>query len=241
MPARGINTVSRGVGYCMGILVRLYRSSLGKKYIMGVTGLLLFGFVIAHMAGNLQIFLGPNPINEYAVFLKSKPLLLWSARLGLLALAALHITAGVQLALQNRQARQSRYEYFKVVAASFAARTILASGLVILAFVVYHLAHFTFGFVDPQYLRFEDPLGHHDVYRMMVAGFSNPLVSAFYIVATGLLCLHLSHGLSSTFQSLGLRSKKIFPVLDKLAKAAALVIFLGNSAIPVAILAGIIR
>ncbi len=223
------------------ILIRIWQSSLGKKYIMAITGLGLFLFVIVHLAGNLQIFFGPDSINGYAELLKSTPALLWGTRLGLLAVTLLHIITAIQLAVANRRARPVVYTNKKPVASSFANRTILISGLIILAFVIFHLSHFTLGFVDPQFLRFEDSTGRHDVYRMMVTGFSNPIVSIFYIVSMGLLLLHLSHGVSSIFQSLGLRSKKTFGFFDKLAKILALLIFLGNCSIPLAVLTGLVR
>jgi succinate dehydrogenase / fumarate reductase cytochrome b subunit len=225
----------------MNLLGALFRTSVGKKYVMAVTGLLLFGFVIVHMAGNLQIFLGPGPINSYAEMLKSKPALLWAARLGLLLTVILHLVAATMLVIENRRARGVGYSTGKPVASSFAARTIAITGIVILAFIIYHLSHFTVGLVDPQYLQLRDAEGRHDVYRMMVAGFSHPIVSAFYIFATGLLCLHLSHGVTSLFQSLGLRSHKTLGLLNRIASVAAILIFLGNSAIPLAILAGLIR
>lgn len=225
----------------MSNVTRFYRSSLGKKYVMALTGFALFGFVIAHMAGNLQIFLGRDSINAYAAFLKSKPELLWAARLGLLAVVILHITAAIQLAMQNRRARPVGYNENKVVASSLAQRTILMSGLIILAFIIYHLLHFTFGATNPEYLGYHDPAGRHDVYQMMIAGFSNVWVSIFYIVAMGLLCLHLSHGVSSMFQSLGLRRRAITRSINLFARTMALVIFIGNVAIVVAVLTRLVK
>ncbi len=225
----------------MSNVTRFYRSSLGKKYVMALTGFALFGFVIAHMAGNLQIFLGRDSINAYAAFLKSKPELLWAARLGLLAVAVLHVTAAIQLAMQNRRARPVGYNDNKVVASSLAQRTILMSGLIILAFIIYHLLHFTFGATNPEYLGYHDPDGRHDVYRMMIAGFSNIWVSIFYIVAMGLLCLHLSHGVSSMFQSLGLRRRAITRSINLFARTMAILIFIGNVAIVVAVLTGLVK
>ena len=224
-----------------GAMARLWRSSLGKKYVMAITGFGLWLFVIVHLLGNLQIFLGPGKINAYGALLKATPALLWSARIGLLFIATLHIVAAVQLSLANRRARPVGYEFKKPVASTFANRTMLVSGLIVLAFIVFHLAQFTFGWVDPQYLRLEDAEGRHDVYQMMVTGFSNPVVSALYIVSMGLLLLHLSHGVSSLFQSLGLRSKKTFGFFDKLAKISALAIFIGNSLIPLAVLFRFVR
>lgn len=225
-------------------LTRLFRSSLGKKYIMAISGLLLFGFVVMHMLGNLQIFLGPEPINAYAKFLKSNLELLWPARIGLLALAILHITTAAQLVIENRAARPERYGHTRPpVATSFASRTIAISGLIIFAFIVYHLLHFTFGVTDPNFLTLKDPTDplRHDVYRMMVLGFSNVWVSLFYIIAMGLLCLHLGHGVGSLFQSLGLRNKTYVRLIHRFSKAAALVIFIGNASMPIAVLTGIVK
>ncbi|HEX8089626.1 MAG TPA: succinate dehydrogenase cytochrome b subunit [Blastocatellia bacterium] len=222
----------------MNILVRAYRSSLGKKYIMAISGFALFLFVIAHMAGNLQIFLGRDAINAYAAFLKSKPGLLWSARAGLLILAVLHITAAIQLVSENNDARPVKYEEGRPTAASLASRTIFVSGLVIFAFIIYHLLHFTFGVTNPEFLTIKDPTDplRHDVYGMMIAGFSNPWISAFYIISMGLLCLHLSHGVSSAFQSLGIRNKGNVRAIHRAVRVAALVIFIGNCAIVLAVL-----
>ncbi len=224
-----------------GALARLWRSSLGKKYVMAITGFGLWVFVIIHMLGNLQIFLGPGKINAYAALLKATPALLWSARIGLLFIAVLHVVAAAQLVLANRRARPIGYKFKKPVASTFANRTMWISGLIILAFILFHLAHFTFGWVNPRFLRLVDAEGRHDVYRMMVAGFSNPVVSIFYIISMGLLLSHLSHGVSSLFQSLGLRSKKTFGFFDKLAKVSALALFIGNSLIPLAILFRFVR
>ncbi len=225
-----------------GLLLRLWQSSLGKKYVMALTGLGLYAFVIIHLLGNLQVFVGPTQINDYAHALKASPPILWGARLSLLIIVVLHITAAIQLTLANRKARPAGYAIGKPVASTFAQRTIFISGLVLLAFILFHLAHFTLGFVDPQYLEFRDPItGHHDVRRMMIEGFSNPLVAVFYIVSMALLLLHLSHGVSSTFQSLGLRSKQTFGFFDKLAKVSGLLLFLGNSAIVLAIMLKVIR
>jgi succinate dehydrogenase / fumarate reductase, cytochrome b subunit len=226
----------------MNILVRAYRSSLGKKYVMALTGLALFLFVIAHMAGNLQIFAGRDSINSYAMFLKSKPGLLWSARAALVVLAVLHIITAIQLVAENREARPVPYGSRRPLA-SFASRTIFVSGLVVFAFIIYHLMHFTVGVTNPEFLDLHDPLDplRHDVYGMMVQGFSNPFVSAFYIISMALLCLHLSHGVASMFQSLGIRSRSNLRMIHNAARVAALVIFVGNVAIPIAVLAGMVR
>ena len=219
-----------------GLLSRLWRSSLGKKYVMAVTGLGLYGFVIIHLLGNLQVFIPGNAINEYAHTLKANPAILWGARLSLLTIVTLHIVAALQLAAANKKARPVDYAVGKPVASTLAQRTILISGLVILSFILFHLSHFTIGLVNSDFLNYRDVAGLHDVKRMMIVGLSNPIAALFYIVAMGLLMLHLSHGVSSLFQSLGLRSKKTVAVFDRLAKASGLLLFLGNTAIVLAIL-----
>lgn len=219
----------------------LYDSTLGKKYIMALTGAGLFGFVVVHMLGNLQLFLGPEPLNRYAVFLKSKPGLLWGARLGLLLLVFLHILTAVQLTLRNRAARPEKYDRSKPYRASYASRTLFLGGLALFAFVVYHLMHFTVGAVDPSYLKLRDAANRHDVYRMTILGFSHPGVSAFYIACMAVLCLHLSHGVGSSFQSIGFKNKQTAVWIDRVSKILGVVVFLGNSSMPLAVLAGILR
>src|SRR5689334_4845298 len=223
----------------MNILVRAYSSSLGKKYVMAITGIALFVFVIVHMAGNLQIYAGRASINNYAAFLQSKPGLLWTARISLLAIVIMHITAALQLVSANSDARPAKYSTGKPVAASYASRTIFISGLVIFAFIIYHLMHFTLGVTNPEFVSLKDPIDplHHDVYGMMVRGFSNPYVSGFYILSMLFLCLHLSHGVSSSLQSLGIRNKSNVSAIHRTARIAALIVFLGNISIPIAILA----
>ena len=219
----------------------LYHSTLGKKYIMALSGAGLFGFVVAHMLGNLQVFLGPEQLNAYAVFIKSRPLLLWGGRLGLLILVFLHILTAVQLTLRNRAARPEKYDQSKPYKASYASRTLMLSGAGLFAFIVYHLMHFTAGMVDPAYLQLRDSANRHDVYRMTILGFSHRGVSAFYIASMALLCLHLSHGVGSTFQSIGFKNKNTAAWIDRASKILAVVVFLGNSSMPLAVLAGILK
>lgn len=227
----------------MKVITNIFRSSLGKKYIMAVSGFVLFLFVIGHLLGNLQIFLGPEAINRYGHFLQSNVEVLWPVRIFLLCMIGLHIWSAIELSIENKAARPIPYANWDPVVASYASRTMLMSGLIVLAFIIYHLLHFT---VQVQYINgtgqnfisFEDPEKRHDIFRMMVVGFSNIWVSAFYIIGIALLCLHLSHGLSSMFQSIGWKNKVYGPFLDKAARVVAWLIFLGYISIPVAILLG---
>jgi succinate dehydrogenase / fumarate reductase cytochrome b subunit len=228
----------------MNIIAYLFKSSLGKKYIMAVTGCCLFLFVIGHLVGNLQVFLGPEAINRYGHFLQSNPELIWPARLGLLTMIGLHIWSAARLTVENRAARPVGYDTYKPAGATYASRTMFMSGLIIATFIIYHLLHFTFqvqaiNFTNQNFVGFIDPANqHHDIFRMIVTGFSNPWVSGFYLLGMGLLCMHLSHGVSSMLQSLGLKNAAYRTVIDKGAQALAVLIFLGYSSIPVAILLG---
>jgi succinate dehydrogenase / fumarate reductase cytochrome b subunit len=225
----------------MNILLRIFTSSLGKKFLMALTGAGLFLFVIAHMVGNLQIFLGPESINRYGHFLQTTPEILWPARIGLLAFVIIHIWASISLTIENRAARAAGYEVKELVAASVASRTMIWSGLIIFAFVCFHLAHYTLLWVHPEYRNLLDARGQHDIYRMMILGFSSWCVSGFYVLSIGLLCIHLSHGTSAMFQSLGLKNAAYECLIDRLAKIVALLIFLGYISIPIAVLAGVVK
>lgn len=226
--------------------MNFFRSSLGKKYVMAVTGFALLVFVVGHMVGNLQVFLGPNAINTYGHFLQSTPELLWSARLGLLAMIGLHLWAAITLWLENKAARPVPYGQFEPIGSSFASRTMLMSGLIIASFVIYHLLHFTvqvkaINLTGQDFVPLHDEKGRHDIYRMVVLGFSNPFVSFFYLLGVGLLCLHLSHGATSMFQSMGLKSAPLGRWIDRLAAVGAVVLFLGYSSIPLAVLTGLLK
>lgn len=209
---------------------------------MAGTGGLLFLFVIGHLIGNLQVFGPPELINTYAHFLQSKPLMVWGARLGLLVLVALHITTAVQLSAANKAARPVGYSGGEAYGSTWQSRYMLVSGLVIAAFIVYHLAHFTAllpginGVGDFSKLK---TVLHgesvRDVYAMMILGFQVWWVTLFYLVAQALLFVHLSHGIASAFQSLGFRNHIWWPRIECLAKAASIAIFIGYALIPTAI------
>jgi succinate dehydrogenase / fumarate reductase, cytochrome b subunit len=216
-------------------VARLYQSTVGKKAIMAATGLILFGFVIGHMAGNLQFFL-PNAreaLRQYAENLRALGPVLWVVRFVLLAAVVLHITSAFQLWQLNREARPQRYRKLTPANSTYASRTMIWSGPILAAFIVYHLLHLTTGTVHPQFN--ED----FDVYANLITGFSNPAVALFYLIAMGLLCLHLYHGAWSMFQSLGLSHPKYTPGIKKAAAVISILLLIGFSSVPLAVLLGI--
>lgn len=225
----------------MSVAIPLPRTTVGSKVVVALTGTGLLGFVIFHMLGNLQIFLGPDAINSYAHFLKSKPALLWTGRLGLLALFVLHVAVALNLRRRNAAARPIRYVYEHTEEASWASRSMVLTGLVILAFLLYHLAHFTLGWTNPDHFHLRDALDRHDVYGMTVRGFQNPLISGLYVVAQVFLFLHLSHGAASILQTLGLNGPQYDTRIRLLGWVVALVILLGNVSMPLAVLVGIVQ
>lgn len=227
----------------MKIITNVFGSSLGKKYVMAVTGFFLFLFVVGHLVGNLQIFLGPEAINRYGHLLQSNVELLWPVRLGLLVIIGLHIWSAVKLEAENRAARPIGYGEYRPVGSTLASRTMLVSGLIVFCFIVYHILHYTvrvdaINFTGESFRHMPDAESRHDVFRMMVIGFSNPFVSLFYLLGVGLLCFHLSHGISSMFQSLGLKNQAYRRFLDMGARVVASAIFLGYASIPIAVLLG---
>ena len=207
--------------------------------IVAVTGVVLILFVIGHLLGNLQIFLGPAWINGYAEHLRELGPFLWVIRGFLLIDVLAHIYYTVRLAIENRRARPERYRRKDTVKATFASRSMVLSGLILVAFIIYHLLHFSVRTTDPRFAALpKDPLGHYDVYSMMIYGFQSPL---FYILAMFLLALHLSHGSSSFFQSLGLNNQTLTPHLARTGRIFAWLLFLGYSSIPAAVLLGWVK
>ena len=229
-----------------------FTTTVGMKATTAVTGTLLTGFVIVHLIGNLKVLDGPKAINAYAQFLKELGPWLWVARGGLLAVFVLHIVLALTLAWKARAARPVGYHYAKTIQATIASRTMPWTGLTILAFAAFHLAHFTFAWVEKvparskvtgqmresSFLDLIDDQNRPDVYTMVVKGFENPYVSAIYIVAMLLLFVHLKHGIGSVFQSLGLNTPRIQPFIRRLSLALAAAICLGNIGIVVLVWAG---
>lgn len=226
--------------------LRFYNSSIGKKWIVALTGLVLVGYVLGHLVGNLQIFLpDKGQINNYGKFLHSLGPLLWAIRIFLLVCFGLHIITTARLVIENRRARPSAYSETRRVQASLSGRSMAISGLIVLCFVVYHILHFTTHTVRPEFASFKEMLPNggerYDVYRMVVLGFQNRFASAFYIVGMLLLCMHLSHGFGSFFQTLGLNSKRTGPLLVNGGRVLAVLIFIGYVSIPVAVLTGFLH
>lgn len=218
--------------------VRFWEAPIGKKVVMAITGLILFGYVIGHLLGNLQIYAAdPQQINRYAAFLHSpgNVIPLWVIRALLLAAVILHIVSAVQLWAQNNAARPVAYKKKNDVPTAYAARTMRWSGVIVGAFIVFHILHLTVGSVLPIH---EIGPNAPDVRYNVITGFQNPAVAGFYIVAMILLCMHLYHGLWSMFQSMGFSHPRYTPLLKKGAALVAILIAVGNISIPIAVLAG---
>jgi len=223
-------------------LSAFYHSSVGKKMIVAISGIILILFVIGHLLGNLQIFLGPDWINGYSQHLRDLGPILWIIRIFLLTTVIVHIYITIRLAIDNRRARPEAYIDKQHVKATFASRHMVMSGLIVLAFIIYHIAHFTVRVTDRRFALLKaDPLNHYDVYSMMVYGFQSIYVSSFYVLGLFLLALHLSHGSSSFFQSLGLNNKTLTPRLAFGGRVFAWLLFLGYTSIPIAVLLGLVK
>lgn len=229
----------------MNLFGSLMQSSLGKKFLMAITGLVLFGFVTGHLVGNLQIFLPAEKINNYGHMLESLGAGLWIIRSFLLMCLVLHVWLAIQLTIENRTARPQDYEVEHINRATLASRIMARTGLIVFAFLLFHLAHFTVRLGHPQWSEptFQMANGTmvRDVYLMVVQGFGNLTVSLFYIISVGLLSYHLAHGLVSMLQTLGLKNERWTCGLERCAKAYCWAYFLLNAAIPLAILGGLVK
>jgi succinate dehydrogenase / fumarate reductase, cytochrome b subunit len=219
----------------MNRLTLFWQSSVGKKAVMGVTGLILVAYLITHVLANLLVFSGPERINRYAQLLHSSAAALWGARLVLLAAVILHIVAAIQLALRSRAARPQPYAAGRDPQVStLGSRTMRWGGVVILLFLVYHILHFTTGTVHPDFVGLNP---HHNV----TTGFRNPLVAAVYLLAMVAVGLHLYHGVWSSGRSLGLSQPSPQPLHRRIAPGLAVLVWLGFTAIVVAGYLGLIR
>jgi succinate dehydrogenase / fumarate reductase cytochrome b subunit len=222
----------------------LYRSTIGKKVIMAVSGLILVGFVIVHMAGNLQVFIGPAKINGYSAFLKSTGELLWLVRLVLFVALVLHVLMAYQLTRMKVRARPVDYQQRTPQVSTMASRSMRWGGVLLLVFIVFHILHMTTGTVfpiasrpDAQYPGFSTT----NVYGNIIAAFRNPVVTGAYVVAMLFLLLHLFHGAWSSVRTLGLIRPSVHPLERRISTVIAVVVWLGFTAVPVAVLLGVIR
>lgn len=229
----------------MNILHVLFRSSVGKKVTMAVSGFILFGYVIGHLTGNLQIFSNPDKINSYAHFLESLGPALWAIRLFLLATLVVHVWLAAQLTIENRQARKTGYRQQVTLRATLASRYMRWTGVIVFLFIVYHLLHFTVRVTHgPEAYPMTvlvDGTPVRDVHSMVILGFQKPLIAIFYLVAVGLLSWHLSHGLVSMFQSVGLKTRTWARFLERTVWVVCILYFIGNAAIVLAAMTGQVR
>ncbi len=223
--------LARGGEPSMGRVAEFYWNLAGKKTVLAVTGLVLYGWIVAHMAGNLLIFLGPTTYNGYAAFLKGAVELLWAERAVGAVAFLLHILAAAQVTVANWRARPVGYVVRRDVATGYAARTMIWSGTLIVVYLVYHLMMFTFLSTGPGY-------SETDVYRNVILAFRVPAIAAVYILAMVVLGFHLYHGVWSMLQTLGFEwsgHRRIVPVLTALTVAGGFIL------IPVAVMTRVIR
>lgn len=225
-------------------MIRLFnhlQTTIGSKLVVALTGLLLVGFVIFHMLGNLQVFEGREALNTYAAFLRDMPILLWSVRAGLVALVVVHVWTALTLAIRNRRARPVGYAVRVYREASLASRTMAISGSLLLLFIVVHLLHLTAGVVDRSLVEAIDLRGQRDVYGKMIHAFGDPLWVALYLAGQVVLGFHLSHAVTSSVHTLGLEH----PALNRLFRAAgpaiAVLVAGGNAVIVLAIFLGVVH
>ncbi len=229
----------------------VWQSTIFTKWVMAITGLLIVGFLLGHLSGNMLMFLGKEHMNEYGVELRS--LLhgagIWVVRLGLVVIFVLHILSALKLSGRIRKARPQRYAKVTPQESTLAGRTMLLSGLLLLFYLLYHLAHFTWGIVHTDFyahnVGYEYTLanGHivPDVYKMVVNSFQQPLISVLYLLAMVFTGMHMNHAIGSALQTLGLTNHRLVPVLRKAGVGLSIIIAAGFSAVPISILIGIVK
>ena len=216
-------------------------TSIGRKFLMALTGLLLSGFVVGHLLGNLTIFGGRELINSYAYHIEDLKPLLWIARVSLLVLVFIHIGLAIAVTFKNRQARPIGYAKKENQATSLGAQTMALTGSIVLLFIIFHLLHFTWRVTHPEISNGIDSQGHRDVFRMVVLSFQMPQLAFGYVAALTLLFLHLSHGLWSLFQSLGILGERSLPLAKRIAGFISFAIYLGYISIPLACYFGLVK
>ena len=218
------------------------KNMVGRKIVMSITGLAMIFFVTLHLLGNISFFSGPDGINAYAKIIQSLGPFRWVFRVILAAVLGLHMVFGIQFTLENRTSGVQKYAVNKHLSATAAGKNMIWTGLLIALYLGYHLLHFTVQVITPEFsaIRNLDALGRPDVFSMVVRSFRNIFVSVVYVMAMAAVGLHLSHGLQSMVQTLGLNSERTLPVMVKVGAAAALALFLGYVAIPAGIMSGLV-
>ncbi len=212
---------------------------MGLKIVMAVSGLLLLLFVLQHLVGNLKVFSGQDAFNSYAEFMQSLGLIKWGVRIGLLGLLVLHVAAAVKLRARNAAARPSRYAVSRPYASTWYGRTMMISGVIVLVYITYHIAHFTVEAVN--YEQLTDAAGRRDIYTNFVRSLSNPVIGTFYVLGNVALAFHLGHGASSMLRTLGWSQGRFRGALEKVGPALGLAVGAGNVSMPIACMLGIIH
>ena len=221
----------------------VWKTTIFQKWVMAVTGILLVGFLVGHVSGNMLIFLVSDAMNGYAEGLRE--LLhgtgLIAARLGLIVIFILHIWSGVKLARLNRASKGPKNSKTVSDSSSMASRTMIYSGFLILFYVIYHLAHFTNGMVHTEFFAYTDSLGRHDVYRMVVESFQQPVITITYVIAMIVTGFHLNHAISSAFQTLGISHPRYTPIIRMIGPLVGMLLVIAFSTVPIAIIAGLVK
>ncbi len=225
----------------MKFLQKYTGTSIGRKLLVALSSIGLILFLIIHLSGNLLIFAGPEAFNTYAHTLHSFPKLLWMARISILIIFITHWGIGLYLRMENKRARPNQYRYQNTIQASVASRTMALTGLIMLSYIVYHILHFTLGKVHSQYFNTKDELLRHDVYSMVVFSFQQPLIVVTYLISLFLTMVHLSHGIPSLFQTVGLLNSNYHRLINILGKAFAILLFSGYASIPISVFIGFIH
>jgi succinate dehydrogenase / fumarate reductase cytochrome b subunit len=219
--------------------MKFITSTVGKKLLMAVTGVMLLCFIIIHLLGNSTIYLGW--LNAYGEHLHALPPLVWAFRFVMLLVFVVHVFFGIQLSLENSAARPESYAVKKDRRATFAGKNMIWTGVIIAGFLIYHILHFTLHVTNPAISAGVDTLGRPDVFKMVVLSFQQAGIAAVYIIAMIVLALHVSHGAQSFFQTLGLNNDKTIEVFEKIGVAAAVIFFIGYASIPIAVFVGILK
>ena len=223
--------------------MRFLTNPVGKKLIMAVSGFSMIAFVLVHLLGNASIYYGPDGINAYAKALHSFPPLIWAFRVTMLILFSLHVFYGIQLSVENSAAKPEAYAIKKSLSSTFASRNMIWTGVVIAAFLFFHLLHFTFQVIYPEIsaINHTDAVGRPDVFTMAVSSFQKPAIASIYLIAIAAVGFHVSHGIQSLFQTCGLNSDSTLPVMQKGSLAVAALFFAAYISIPLAVLVGLLE